>query len=204
MLTKAGRILFLAAHTDDVELGCGATAHRLAFLGSEIRTVVFSYPPSINVMEFEPEHIKACAVLGIKPGEQHLMNPRDLHADRKQILQILYDINYQFKPTLVFCPCSYDMHQSHRVVFEETVRAFKYSSILGYEMPWNCLEFRGNLFSMLAQDDYQAKLDAVACYKSQMQRTFFSNGVVGDLMRVRGKSINREYAEAFEAVRIVI
>ena len=34
-------------------------------------------------------------------------------------------------------PSESDVHQDHQTIYNESIRAFKFSSILGYEMPWN-------------------------------------------------------------------
>ena len=43
------------------------------------------------------------------------------------------------KIDLVVLPNSTDVHQDHQVINREGIRAFKHSSILGYELVWNNL-----------------------------------------------------------------
>jgi hypothetical protein len=90
------------------------------------------------------------------------------------------------------------------VVFAEGRRAFKYSSILGYELPWNSFQFKMDLFVELDEDSVQAKIRAINAYETQKHRIFFSNDIVGDLARVRGKQIGKNYAECFEVIRMIL
>jgi LmbE family N-acetylglucosaminyl deacetylase len=204
------RVLLVSAHRDDVELGAGGTIHHLAdhrIYG--LYHISFSNPPGVDPVVFNKEHLQSIDMLHVTDDVsldiiEYSEDPRKLYEKRDMILDVLYNLNNSYRPTVVFCPCSTDIHQSHQVVHQECLRAFKYCTILGYEMPWNTFEFNPGVFSILDKEDHDAKLAAIACYKTQQSRTFFSNGVVGDLMRVRGKQVNREYAEAFEAIRIFI
>ena len=131
-------------------------------------------------------------------------DPRNLFDARSDILQLFYDLNQEFKPALVLAPNSKDIHQSHEIVFAEARRAFKYTTILGYELPWNNIEFSMDVFLTLEQDAIDAKVAAVNAYKTQKNRMFFSNNIIEDLARVRGKQIGKDYAECFELIRMII
>lgn len=131
-------------------------------------------------------------------------NPRNLFDARGDILQLFYDLNKELKPDLVLIPNSHDIHQSHEVVFAEARRAFKYTTILGYELPWNSLDFSMDVFITVTLEDVEAKVAAINAYRTQKSRIFFENDIVGDLARVRGKQIGREYAECFELTRLIV
>jgi LmbE family N-acetylglucosaminyl deacetylase len=199
---KGKTILAIAPHIDDVELGAGATIYNLG-KNNEVYYVGLSVPPLVDMGEFMQEFKGSIKHLGVKPENIILRNydPRNLFDSRSEILQLLYDLNKQYKPDLVFIPNSYDMHQSHEVVHAEGKRAFKYTTMLGYELPWNYTEFSMDVFITLDSESLQAKVDAVNAYATQKSRTFFSNNIVEDLARVRGKQIEREYAECFELIR---
>jgi hypothetical protein len=61
-----------------------------------------------------------------------------------------------------------------------------------------------DLFIELSKESVDTKVKAINAYKTQKSRMFFSNDIVGDLARVRGKQIGREYAECFEVIRMII
>ncbi len=202
---KNKTIFAIAPHVDDVELGAGGTIYQLG-KSNTVYYIGLSLPPLVNNETLLSEFHTSAAILGIKPDHVILKSydPRNLFDVRMEILQFFYDLNKQYKPDLVFIPNSKDIHQSHEVVFAEGRRAFKYSSILGYELPWNSFDFKMDLFIELTQESVDAKVKAINAYATQKSRMFFSNDIVGDLARVRGKQIGKEYAECFEVIRMIL
>ncbi len=198
-------ILAIAPHVDDVELGVGANIHRLS-KSNTVYYVALSLPPLVQKDVFMQEFGESTKHLGIRPDRIILRDydPRNLFDARSEILQLFFDLNKQLKPDVVFIPNSKDIHQSHEVVFAEARRAFKWGTILGYELPWNSMEFPMDVFLTVSKEDVDAKIAAINAYKTQKNRMFFSNDIVGDLARVRGKQIGRPYAECFELIRMII
>lgn len=205
ILLRDRKVLAIAPHVDDVELGAGATIHQLG-KHNEVYYIGLSCPPLVEQDVFMSEFRASARILGLDPARIILrhFDPRNLFDARGEILQLLYDLNREIKPDLVFIPNSQDIHQSHEVVFAEARRAFKYTTMLGYELPWNNMNFSMDLFITLAREDVDAKIAAVNAYRTQKSRMFFSNDIVGDLARVRGKQIGNEYAECFEVIRIIL
>jgi len=202
---KNKTILAIAPHIDDVELGAGATIHHLA-KSNAVHYIGLSLPPLVKRTAFMKEFRNSTRILGIDPERVILRNynPRNLFESRSEILQLLYELNRELKPHLVLLPNSQDIHQSHEVVFAEGRRAFKYTNILGYELPWNSIEFSMDVFVSVSRKDVDAKIAAVNAYRTQKHRMFFSNDIVGDLARVRGKQVGCDFAECFELVRFIL
>jgi LmbE family N-acetylglucosaminyl deacetylase len=202
---KGKTIVAIAPHIDDVELGAGGSVHQWS-KDNDIFYIGLSIPPLVNKEVFLSEFKDSTRVLGIKSENIILKeyDPRNLFDVRSEILQLFYDLNKDLKPDLVLIPNSLDIHQSHEVVFAEGRRAFKYSSILGYELPWNSFEFKMDLFVELLPASVNTKVAAINAYKTQKERMFFSNDIVGDLAKVRGKQVGKEFAECFEVIRMVV
>jgi LmbE family N-acetylglucosaminyl deacetylase len=198
-------ILAIAPHLDDVELGCGATVYHLNKTNA-VYYVGLSLPPLVERERLMQEFYQATACLKLDPARFILRdyNPRNLFDARADILQLLYDLNKSLQPALVLVPNSNDMHQSHEVVYAEARRAFKYTSVLGYELPWNSTHFSTDVFITLDAEAVAAKVAAINAYKTQMERVFFANNIVEDLARVRGKQVGHDYAECFELVRLIV
>jgi LmbE family N-acetylglucosaminyl deacetylase len=110
----------------------------------------------------------------------------------------------ELEPDVVFVPCSTDTHQSHEVVFSEARRAFKHTTLLGYELPWNNFTLSTDVFVEVAEENIEAKRRAILAYNSQSARPFVRNDVAHELARVRGIQANCTYAECFEAIRIFL
>ena len=202
---KNKTVVAIAPHIDDVELGAGATIHQLA-QDNAVHYVGLSLPPLVERETFMAEFHASIRHLGVAPSRIILrdFDPRNLFDSRTDILQLLYDLNKELKPDLVLIPNSQDIHQSHEVAFAEARRAFKFTNILGYELPWNSITFPMDVFVTVSKEDIDAKIAAINAYETQKSRLFFSNDIVGDLARVRGKQVGRQWAECFELVRLIV
>ena len=108
------------------------------------------------------------------------------------------------EPDLVFMPSLNDVHQDHATIAQEGLRAFKGSTILGYELIWNNLTFNTTSFVNLDEKHIQKKCDALKEYKSQGQKDYMSKDFIFSLARTRGIQIGTQFAESFEVVRWVI
>ena len=112
---------------------------------------------------------------------------------------------YSSTVVVVFLPCHDDIHQDHEVISKEGVRAFKQSSLLGYEMVWNNLSIHTSAFVRLEQRHVDLKCKALAEYTSQKGiRDYMKQEFVESLARVRGVQANTEFAEAFEVLRWIM
>jgi hypothetical protein len=132
---------------------------------------------------------------------------RELDQHRQQILDTLVDIGNDFHPDLVVGPSLKDLHQDHRVIANEMVRAFKMtSSIICYELPWNHVTFDTQMFIRLEEHHIAQKLRLLMSYESQLakQRSYFSKEFVYGLAKTRGIQCNSDYAEAFEVIRWIM
>jgi LmbE family N-acetylglucosaminyl deacetylase len=100
-------------------------------------------------------------------------------------------------------PALSDIHQDHHTVAQEGLRAFKFTNILCYEVPWNNLSFNTTCFSVLSESHIQKKIDALSEYKSQAHRSYANEEFIRSLARVRGVQVNEKYAEVFDVLRLV-
>ena len=202
--------MFLAPHPDDPEYACGGSIARWS-KDNELYYVAFS-PCKISLPEGFPENAlyeelqAAAMVLGIPENNIFTYNfpVRRFPEHRQDILEEMVKLRKNFKPDIVVMPNSNDLHQDHKVIYEEGLRAFKHSSLLGYELPWNNLEFISNFHVKLAKEDTDLKWKAISAYKSQEIRAYKSEGFFEGLARVRGMQVGSEYAEAFELIRWIL
>ena len=101
-------------------------------------------------------------------------------------------------------PSFNDLHQDHHIIAQEGMRAFKKTTILAYEMPWNNITFSTQLFIKLNKKHIELKICALKEYESQKEKSYANETFIRSLAHRRGVSIDAEYAEAFEVVRWVI
>jgi LmbE family N-acetylglucosaminyl deacetylase len=202
------RVLVLAAHTDDGEFGCGGTIARLLDEGVEVRYVAFStatkslpegFPPDALAREVE----EATAALGITNLAVHDFDVRTFPERRQDILELLIAEWEEWHPDAVFQPSLHDVHQDHQVVAAEGLRAFKRTTILGYEIPWNNFDFSYQAYFALTQTQVERKIAALAKYASQQHRRYSDPEYIRNLARTNGINVNRDYAEVFQVHRVV-
>jgi LmbE family N-acetylglucosaminyl deacetylase len=205
------RLLVLAPHTDDGEFGCGGTVTKLINEGWEAHYVAFSdcadsLPAGLPADTLVQEVVAATRILGVAP--QHLQvlrfRVRRFPELRQEILEEMIRIRSDVKPEIVFLPSRSDTHQDHQQICEEGFRAFKMTCLLGYEMPWNNIEFRTTAFSVLREEHVQTKIEALQCYQSQAHRPYVNAEFLRSLARIRGVQIGVGFAEAFELFRWIL
>lgn len=206
----AHSILVLAPHTDDGELGCGASISRFIEAGHRVVYVAFSLcndslPKGFAPGTLEAEIKEAASILGIRQENLILFDHpvRKFNEQRQAILEELIGLQQQYTPSKVFIPSSTDIHQDHQVIHEEALRAFKHCSIFGYEMSWNNYQFSGNCFIKIDAHHLDKKISALSAYTSQQHRSYMQPDFIRSLATVRGVQAGSTLAECFEAMRII-
>jgi LmbE family N-acetylglucosaminyl deacetylase len=204
------RVLVLAPHTDDGEFGCGGTMARLVDAGAEVRYVAFSIATKSLPDGFAPDTLarevrEAIAELGIPEGNLtvHDFEVRTFPERRQDILELLIGLWEEWRPDAVFQPSLHDVHQDHQVIAAEGLRAFKRTTILGYEIPWNNFDFSYQWYFALEREHVERKVAALSRYVSQQHRRYSDPDYVWNLARMHGINVNREYAEVFQVYRVV-
>ena len=202
------RVLILAPHTDDGELGCGATIAKYIAAGKEVTYLAFStcsqalpsgLPPDTLVTECKA----ATKTLGVERLQFLDFEVRQLLFHRQEILEALLRISQEIKPQTVFLPAMNDVHQDHQVVHAEGMRAFKNCNLLGYELPWNNYRFQPNYFERVTEEELALKQKALEQYHSQAHKKYLAASFTRSLAVVRGVQANTDLAEAFEVYHLV-
>jgi N-acetylglucosamine malate deacetylase 1 len=204
---NTNKILVLAPHTDDGELGCGATIAKYMKQGKEIFYIGFStcsqsVPAGLPTDILTTECKAATEALGITNLILFDFEVRMLLFKRQDILQELIKINKEIQPETVLLPAKNDVHQDHQVVCAEGLRAFKNCNVLGYELPWNNFQFAPNYFERITEENLKTKQKALLQYKSQSHRAYMNGEFIRSLAVVRGIQANSAFAEAFEVYRL--
>ena len=207
------KVLVLAPHTDDAEIGCGGTIARLLSEDVEVHVAAFStaedsLPPGAPPTLLRDEFLAAMDTFGIPDEHRYVYNykVRHLSYHRQEVLEELVRLRSAIKPDTVFLPSGEDVHQDHQVVHIEGLRAFRGATILGYELPRNHITFSTHAFVTLTREHLEAKWRALQTYESQftLVRSYFTWEFVESLARVRGVQVDAEYAEAFQVYRVII
>jgi len=180
-------------------------------MGINVKYIAFSaaedsVPEGLPRDILRQEVMKATHILGLDAADVSVLKypVRRFPFHRQEILEDMIRLKREFDPNLVLCPSPDDIHQDHRVIAEEAIRAFKHRTIVGYEMPWNNLSISLSCFAALNEEEINKKVAALDCYVSQKSRNYASPEFIYGLARVRGTQIGSEFAEAFNVIRLVI
>ena len=210
MLAGLERVLVLAPHTDDGEFGCGGTMARLVEAGADVRYVAFSIATKSLPEGFAPDTLarevrEATAELGIPDGNLivHDFDVRTFPERRQDILELLIELWETWRPDAVFQPSLHDVHQDHQTIAAEGLRAFKRTTILGYEIPWNNYDFAYQCYVALEERHLERKTAALAKYASQQHRRYSDPEYIWNVARTHGINVNRAFAEVFQVYRVV-
>lgn len=195
-------VLALGAHPDDVEFGAGASLSRFAQEGSRVVCVAFSACEESNPgFDLREEARSSGEALGAE-YRVGFLPVREF--PRQKVLDSMIALREELKPELVLTHSVSDFHQDHVVVQQETLRAFRTCTVLGYEVPWSCQGFNPTLFMAVNPDHAEARIRALETYKSQSHRGYMNKQTLQGTLSVAGSRINVPLAEAFEINRLVV
>jgi LmbE family N-acetylglucosaminyl deacetylase len=213
MQWKVRNFLVLSAHTDDMELGAGATVRYLIESGSEATSVVFSdCKKSVDKSKY-PEDVlrKECSAAASHLGISDLrildFPVRELPRLRQEVLETIYKLRKETHFDLVLTAWTGDMHQDHRTVAEETLRAFmrQDTTILAYPIPGNCPNFTPQVYVPVDEVNLEKKIEMLQSYQSQVvKRSYFDKEGIKGWMSYYGIHIGVGYAEAFVPQKTVV
>lgn len=169
-------VLIISPHTDDAELGMGATISKLVREKNKVYHLVVC--PNIIPESTSEEFIASNKVLGVTDtylfqGFEH----RTLHEKRQELLDRLIPIRDILKPDRVYIP-ALDIHQDHEAVHKEALRCFKDVDIYCYNLVWNLLSTENKVFSLVTEEDIDKKVQALKQYKSQKYRPYFQEDLI--------------------------
>jgi len=204
-----GQLLGLGAHSDDIEIGCGATLLKLAGRRPrpQFRWVVWS---AAGQRESEAKR-GAVKFLGRAGGDAvrvHAFRDGFFPAAFAEIKEAFESLAREFRPDLVFTHARDDRHQDHRVVSDLTWNTFRNQLILEYEIPkWDGDLGQPNLYVPVSQATVRRKTRALlSVFGTQRSKDWFSEETFVGLMRLRGVECRAAdgLAEAFYARKLTV
>ena len=209
MIDSFRKVLFVGAHPDD-ETACSGLLSLLSANGACIDFLTFSdcrdqIPEGFTIDDLHDEWREALGLFNVGRRTLLVDIPNQHFPDHRQaILQEMVD-RRDAGYDLVLLPASSDCHQDHSVVREEGIRAFKHTTILGYEHPQNSVRaVPMQCYVVLDEDDMEQKLAHAATYRTQAHRTYMQTDFIEAVARMRGVQAGAQYAEALEVVRWVM
>lgn len=197
--------MFLGAHPDDIELGCGALIAHIVNQTEVLCATLSDNQKNPDLSHLVEEHYESMAVLGV-PEEQIVLGAfetRRFPHLRQEILEYLIQLKRSFKPEIVFVHTKADIHQDHQTVTEEALRAFRGTSVLGYDVIRSSYGFFPSFLIEVSEADVDKKIAALSKYSTYASRYYFEPEITRATLVRNGAICERRYAEGFDILRIV-
>ena len=198
-------VLFVGAHPDDIEIGCGAL---LASVSSTAEVLCVTLSENREKPEHKhlvDEHYRSMAVLGVA-AERAIVESfetRNFPRDRQAILEYLYELNRTHRPDIVFVHSQADIHQDHAVVTMEALRAFRGTTVLGFDVLRSSYGFFPDFLVEVSKGDVEKKILALSKYENYSDKYYFDREIVRATLIRHGALAERPFAEGFDILRIV-
>jgi len=203
------KALFLGAHSDDIELGCGGTILSLLEQGQELEVwwVVFAASPERRL---EAERSAEMFLRGAVKKEIVVRDFKESFFPYigSEIKACFEELKRTISPDVVFTHFRDDLHQDHRLISELTWNTFRDHLILEYEI----IKYDGglgspNVFVHLSEEVCAQKMKyLIENFQSQRSHQWFTEETFRAILRLRGVESNApsKFAEAFYARKLVL
>lgn len=200
-------ILFIGAHCDDIEIGCGGTVQNLVerFPEAHFEWIVFSATPVRAEEALRSSEILLC---NSRSKNVTINNFRNGYFPfiGSEIKDFFESLKANVEPDIIFTHQLEDRHQDHRTLAELTWNTFRSHLILEYEIP----KYDGglgapNLFIPLDKVQVEKKLATLMdCFVTEARKPWFSRETFSAMLRLRGVESNSPtgLAEAFYARKL--
>jgi LmbE family N-acetylglucosaminyl deacetylase len=200
-------VLCLGAHSDDIEIGAGATL--LGWLGAGVRLDVHWAVLSAPGKRGEEAYASAKAFLdGAERSKIELCTFKDGHFpyEGAQIKAWFEALKPQISPDIIFSHWQGDEHQDHREVSRLTWNTFRDHLILEYEIPkWDGDLGRPNVYVPASEPAMTRKISLLLEYfGSQRGKDWFQAETFSGLARLRGMECRAPFAEAFHVRKLAL
>lgn len=200
-------VLCLGAHSDDIEIGAGATL--LNWLDQGIRLEVHWCVLSGAGEREREARASATDFLGAAAGRQiEILGFRDgFFPEQSEQIKLWFEtLKGRVDPDVILTHRGDDAHQDHRQVSRLVWNTFRRHLILEYEIPkWDGDMARPNLYMPVSKSVIQRKIDLLLShFGSQRSKQWFDAETFLGLARLRGMECGAEerYAEAFVARKL--
>jgi LmbE family N-acetylglucosaminyl deacetylase len=207
--SKPPSLLFIGAHSDDIEIGCGGTAIELlrAHPHSTVTWVVLSTGTG---REREARQAARALLRGRDGARVEIREFRGGYfpSEYAAIKDYFEGLKARVSPDVIFTHHRDDLHQDHRTVGELTWNTFRNHLVLEYEIPkYDAGLGSPGVFMPLAAATVRRKVALLMrVFRTQHARQWFTPSTFEGLMRLRGIECNAPsgYAEAFYGRKLTL
>ena len=199
------KVCFIGAHPDDIELGCGALIAHIASQTEVLCVTLSDNQKNPALQNLVQEHYQSMSELGISESNILLgtFETRRFPYARQEILEYLINLNRVHKPEIVFVHSRADIHQDHITTTEEALRAFRGTTVFGFDVLRSSYGFFPHFLVEVREEDVECKIRSLAAYKTYADRYYFAPEVTRSTLIRHGTLAERPFAEGFDILRIV-
>jgi LmbE family N-acetylglucosaminyl deacetylase len=202
-------ILCLGAHSDDIEIGAGATLLSLMARGVSL-DVHWCVLSAVGEREREARNSAADFLSGAANAKVEVMSFRDgFFPEQGEPIKSWFEVlKTRVQPDLILTHRRDDAHQDHRAVCRLTWNTFRDHCILEYEIPkWDGDLGQPNLYLPISASVLERKIDLLNLhFGSQRSKQWFEAEIFRGLARLRGMECRapENYAEAYFARKLMM
>lgn len=199
------RVLFLGAHPDDIELGCGALLHQIVAQSNVLCVTLSDNQKNPLLKNVVNEHYQSMRALGVPMHSVVIgkFSTRVFHEARQEMLEYFLKLRKDFQPDIIFVHSKADVHQDHNTMTDEALRAFRGITLLGFDVVRSSYGFFPHFLVEVSQADVDAKLEALAQYKTYAEKYYFQPELLRATMISHGALAECRFAEGFDILRVV-
>jgi LmbE family N-acetylglucosaminyl deacetylase len=205
MLFYGKKVCFIGAHPDDIELGCGAFISNIQGKTDILCVTLSDNQKNPSLTHLVEEHYHSMDILGVSPEHIKLGSfaTRRFPELRQEILEYLYRLNHEYQPDIVITHTRSDIHQDHQQTTEEVLRAFRGTTVLGFDALRSSYGFFPHFLVEVSPGDVEKKILALAEYSTYNDKYYFDASVLRATLIRHGALAELPYAEGFDILRIV-
>ncbi len=198
-------VCFIGAHPDDIELGCGALIADIVDQTNVICLTLSDNQKNPELQNLVEEHQASMSILGVKPENVllHDFTTRRFQAARQEILEVLIDIKKKYHPEVVFVHTAQDIHQDHQTATQEALRAFRGTTLLGFDVLRSSYGFFPDFLVEVSEKGVRTKVEALKAYTTYADKYYFDEDIIHSTAIRHGALAERPFAEGFDILRIV-
>jgi LmbE family N-acetylglucosaminyl deacetylase len=203
------RLLCLGAHSDDIEIGAGATVLGLISAGVRVEAH-WAVLSAVGERAAEAETSARAFLLGAAAIRIELGKFRDgfMPYDGARVKEWMEALRSRVEPDLILTHHRDDAHQDHRLVAELTGNTFRNHLTLAYEVPkWDGDLGRPNVYVPATELSLSRKIELLSThFATQRNKDWFDAQTFRGLARLRGMECRapERAAEAFHCSKLVL
>lgn len=212
------RSLFVGAHLDDIELAAGGLASRVCDQNLCARWLVltdsayesFNGKSSRNRDEALDEGRQAAKTIGIDRLDVCGFSAKDVDNDSRTV-EVIEAAIEEFDPSIILTHWPFDTHRAHANTALATIAAARRrNAVLMYEPAYpsgrSYVGFRPQAYVAIGPEEISRKAEALRMHHSEYLKYGGEEWIEGIVARARyrGFEIGKQYAEAFEVLRLGI